>query len=814
MSAQPEIPIQIGRFEILRELGQGAQGAVYLARDPHLERQVAIKTLHLDQDSGANQDIKTLLAEARIVSQFQHPNIVTVYDAGEHDGNPYLVFEYVEGTTLASLLRKQRNLPPSRAVEIAVQILDGVSYAHQKNIVHRDLKPANIILDTNGVPRIMDFGIARQYSGEKTTRSDVIGTPFYMAPEYIQEGIFGPRSDIFSVGMILYELLTGTTAVRGSSVSDVLDRMINQTFMPPSGRKSEVSEQLDSIVLKALAKKPEDRFEQAEAMKLALNRYLHPDEEGSEQFQASSAQSTLDFLLRRMRHKSDFPALSKTISDINKIVSSDRDGSANLAKVILKDFALTNKLLKMVNTAVYGQFGSTISTISRAVVILGFENIRNAAITLLLFDHLQNKAQAGQLVDETIATFFNGLIARSLASKYGIKDGEEAFICSMFYNLGRLLATFYFYEETLEINKLMEQKNMSEAHASQMVLGISYEELGTGIARAWHFPDQIIHSMRQVGEGTVRKAGTEQEKLRVMAGLSNELSKIAANTPVAERGKELAKLIGRYGESMPLNEKHLISVMEDSLEEIARHASVLNIAVKKSQFLNNVSVWSGHEEAAEKTGQIPGEATSPEANSVLENTVEKTMLKMAPKPGQEEASEAGTPSIDPSAVLAAGIQDITNSLVGDCTLNDLLRMILETMYRAMGFSRVLVCVRDRKANVMQGRFGFGQDIDAAMKAFKFPLDYTPDVFHVALAKGADIMIADINADSIKDRIPAWYRDKVGAHSFMIFPILVDKAPIAMIYADQDKEAMLIDPKELNMLKTMRNQAVLAIKQKR
>jgi serine/threonine protein kinase len=814
MPDHPDIPKQIGRFEIIRELGQGAQGAVYLARDPHLERQVAIKTLLLDQDPSAKQDIKTLLAEARIVSQFQHPNIVTVYDAGEHEGSPYLVFEYVEGTTLADLLKKQRSLPPSRAVEIVLQILDGVSYAHQKDIVHRDLKPANIILDSSGVSRIMDFGIARRFAGEKAARSDVIGTPLYMAPEYIQQGIFDQRSDIFSLGMILYELLTGTTAVRGSNVSEVIDRMINQDFMAPSARKSEVSEQLDSIVLKALAKKPEDRFEQAEAMKTALNRYLHPEDAGSEQFQASSAQSTLDFLLRRMRHKSDFPALSKTISDINKIVSSEQDGSANLSKAILKDFALTNKLLKMVNTAVYGQFGSTISTISRAVVILGFENIRNAAITLLLFDHLQNKAQAGQLVDETIATFFNGLIAKAVAPKGGIKDIEEAFICSMFYNLGRLLATFYFYEETLEINKLMEQKKMSEEHASQMVLGISYEALGTGIASAWHFPDRIIHSMRQVNEDKVKKAATESEKLRVMAGLSNELSRIASNTPADQRSKELTKLIGRYGESVPLNEKYLMSVMEESLVEIGKHASVLNIVVKKSPFLSKVSAWSGHGTASESAASPQVAAGQSASDTILENTVEKTLLKTAPLPDQTEITEAGAASADPGAVLAAGIQDITNSLVGDCSLNDLLRMILETMYRAMGFTRVLVCVRDVKANAMQGRFGFGQDIDTAMKSFKFSLDYTPDVFHVALAKGADIMIADINAETIKDRIPAWYRDKIGAHSFLIFPILVDKAPIAMIYADQDKQAMEINPKELNLLKTMRNQAVLAIKQKR
>jgi serine/threonine protein kinase len=380
---------QLGRFEILKVLGDGAQGTVYLARDPHLQRQVAIKTLNFSE-TDQSMALKALMSEARIVSQFQHPNIVTVYDANEYGGQPYVVFEYVEGTTLSALLKKKNGLPVARAVEIAMQILEGVAYAHKKQIVHRDLKPGNIMIDAEGTPRIMDFGIAKSLVADKSAGSaGVIGTPLYMAPEYITDGEFDARSDIFSLGMILYEMLTGTTAVRGASAREVLERIVKQQFAAPSTKNSEVSEQLDGIVLKALAKDPEDRYENAEAMNVALNKFLNPEAEaGGDNFKPESSQSTIDFLLRRMRHKSDFPALSHTISEINKMVGSEQDGAANLSRVILKDFALTNKLLKLVNTAFYGQFGGTISTISRAVVILGFETIRNAAITLLLFDHL------------------------------------------------------------------------------------------------------------------------------------------------------------------------------------------------------------------------------------------------------------------------------------------------------------------------------------------------------------------------------------------------------------------------------------------
>ena len=802
------MPAKIGRFELVRVLGKGAQGTVYLALDPHLQRQVAIKTLHVGEGENRERSIKALLDEARIVSKFQHPNIVTVYDAGEHEGSPYLVFEYVEGTTLAALLKKQAPLPVARAGEIAAQILDGIAYAHQKQIAHRDLKPANIMIDSNGTARIMDFGIARSMSQEKIPAAELFGTPFYMAPEYISHGVFDPRSDIFSVGMMLYEMLTGTPAVQGRSSQEVLDRIVNQVFAPPSARNSGISEQLDGIVQKALAKNPLDRFEQAGAMRQALQNYLEPEAQVEEKLPADAAQSTVEFLLRRMRHKSDFPALSKTISDINSIVSSEQDGADTLSRVILKDFALTNKLLKIVNTAVYAQFGNTVSTISRAVVILGFEAIRNAAITLLLFEHLQNKAQANHLKDEAIAAFFNGIIGKEIALKSGVRDVEEAMICAMFHNLGKLLATFYFYEESLEISKRMQQKGITEAQASHEILGVSFEELGIGISSAWHFPDRIVHSLRKVTEDRVRKPANDGDKLRVISSLSSDLSRIAANTPIEDRSRELKRLVARYGGALSMSEQSLGSVMEHSLREIASHAAILNINMPQSAFIKKVTHWSGSAATAAQEAAGAGGTTV-----VLDETLQDTLLKTSPVGELRDDAAGGAATPDAGGVLAAGIQDITNSLVGDFTLNDVLRMILEAMYRGMGFTRVLLCVRNAATNTMNGRFGYGPDIDAIARLFKFPLSYAPDVFHVALSKGVDVMISDINAENIKDKVPAWYRKSVPAQSFVIFPVMLNKAPIAMIYADMDHAAMSLPAKELNLLKTLRNQAVLAIKQK-
>ena len=552
-------PRNIGRFRLLSVLGKGAQGKVYLAEDPHLQRSVAIKTVAIEDGADREKQLRTLLDEARIVSRLQHPNIVTLFDAGEDHGTPYLVFEFVEGTTLAALMKEPGTLPVARAALIAAQVLEGVSYAHQKGVVHRDLKPGNVMIDANGTARIMDFGIARALSSDRLSDTAFFGTPLYMAPEYISDKVFTPQSDVFSVGMMLYEMLAGMPAVKGGNIYETLHNIVNATFAPPSRQNSQVDERLDDIVMKALSKKPENRYASAAEMATALREYLLP--RGQDAAVANASQSTVQFLLRRMQHKSDFPALSQTMHTINKVLSSDQEGVSSLSNVILRDYALTNKLLRLVNTAYYGRFGGTISTISRAVVILGIDTIRNVAITLMLFEHLQNKAQAAHLKDEIVASMFSGIIARELVIRGGVRDAEESFICSMFHSLGRMLVAFYFTEEMQAIARTAEQLGTSEEQAALQVLGVSFEELGIAIARAWHFPEKIIGSMRHLPEERARRPVTEEDRLRLVASLSNDLCQVARNTPAAQRSEKLRGLIDRYANGANLTERVLTQVV-------------------------------------------------------------------------------------------------------------------------------------------------------------------------------------------------------------------------------------------------------------
>lgn len=793
----------IGRFRILRLLGRGNQSEVYLAHDPHLDRQVAIKTLLFAEVKDRAARMQDLLREARTVSRLSHPNIIALHDAGEHQGQPYLVFEYVQGRTLAEVLRESGPLSPPRAVEIAVQVLDAIACAHAQGIVHRDLKPSNILLDEQGVARVMDFGIATRIAGEGAPEGGLMGTPAYMAPEYVAGGVHGPRSDVYGVGLVLYEMLTGRPAIQGGSVQELLEKVTAARLPPPSAENPAVDERLDDIVLKAIARDPETRWHDAAAMRDALEGWLAPRPAAET---AGAKQSTLEFLLRRMRLKSDFPALSEAISTINRIAGSDQDSVSQLSNAILKDFGLTNKLLKVVNSVSFVQYGGgNISTVSRAVVILGFNAVRNLAISLVLFENLQNKAQAAQLKEEFIRVLFSGMLAREMAGKAGVKDGEEAFICAMFHNLGRLLCLFYFPEESEEIRRQVETRGVDEDTAASQVLGLSFEELGMGIAKSWGLPEAITQSMRRLPAGRVRKGHTPIERLRILAGFSNELAQVIADGEPAQRGAEIERLSQRFGESLALNTRHLAEVVTRSLKEVREFSTAVNANFGQTAFARRADKWLGHPSEPESGAR--GNSTNGLADTLL----------AAPGPAAVHPEPVGAegPSVAAShAALVAGLQEISNSLVNeDLKLNDILRMILETMYSAMGFHHVLFCMRDVKHNAMQGKFGFGEGIAELAARFRFPLTSAPDVFHVALEKNVDILITDIDDPKITARIPEWYRQAVPAKTFVIFPVLVKGKPVGLIYADKAKAGDIVIPEQLlSTLKALRNQAVLAIRQ--
>jgi HD-like signal output (HDOD) protein len=501
----------------------------------------------------------------------------------------------------------------------------------------------------------------------------------------------------------------------------------------------------------------------------------------------STGQTALAGLLATMSKGQEFPALSHSIVQINQTVDDENSRADALTEIILRDVSLTKKLLRLVNAAHFGSFGGQpVSTVSRAVVILGFDAVRDAAVSLLLFEHLENHAQAEALKTEVVESFFCGVLGRLLAASAGVKDYEEAFISALFRNLGRLMARFHFYPETQRVKELMVEKELSEETASRRVLGVDYDQLGLGIAKFWRFPSSILAAMTPLDAGTVRSPGSQNDRLRAISNLARELYRTyAADLPAAEHGKAIAALAARFTQAVSLDRNDLIATAYKAAEKVRDESAIIKVDINQSPLLKRLIREAG----------AKGSKREQDALALAEGAPE---------------DQAGLGE-DPTQVLVQGMQDLTRLLLGPYQIGDVFKMVAELYYRAGCFDRVLVATLDKPSGCLLGRVAHGPSSGNLKTLLRVPLAFTPDVFHAAISKGQDILISDAGADNIRGRIPDWYLKAGSTKSLLLLPILLDNKPLALLYGDRRSKPLQLAPEVLGLLKALRNQATLAIR---
>ncbi len=258
-----------GRYEVLSRIGTGGMGDVYLARDQLLGRQVAVKLLH-HRFAEDQEFVERFRREASSAASLSHPNVVAIFDRGEWDGTYYIAMEYLPGRSLKAVVRERGPSDPAAAIDIVVQILHAARFAHRRGVIHRDLKPHNVILDEEGRAKVTDFGIARAGASDMTLTGSIMGTAQYLSPEQAQGHAVSAASDIYAVGIVLYELLTGVVPFDGETAVTIALKQVSATPPPPSMLNSAVGPELDAVVLAALAKDPAERFADAEQFIAAL----------------------------------------------------------------------------------------------------------------------------------------------------------------------------------------------------------------------------------------------------------------------------------------------------------------------------------------------------------------------------------------------------------------------------------------------------------------------------------------------------------------------------------------------------------------
>jgi serine/threonine protein kinase len=273
---------KIGKYKIIDLLGKGAMGIVYKALDPDIDREVAIKTIRFDlisDDNEKNELMLRFIREAQAAGKLVHPNIITIHDVGKEKDMTYIVMQFIDGPSLQNLISSKKRLPAPDIINLMIQLSDALNFAHNSGIVHRDIKPANILLDESGKPHICDFGVAHVEMSTITQTGATIGTPSYMSPEQVMGKKIDKRSDIFSLGAIFYELLTGRRPFEGESITTVIYKIVNEEVMPLTQVRKELPPEFEEIINKALAKDPDNRYGSCVELAEDLKKITHFSDE-------------------------------------------------------------------------------------------------------------------------------------------------------------------------------------------------------------------------------------------------------------------------------------------------------------------------------------------------------------------------------------------------------------------------------------------------------------------------------------------------------------------------------------------------------
>ena len=583
---------RLGRYELRRELGRGSQGCVYMARDPELDRDVAVKLLTSDKAEFRLKGENGAPLEALTASKLKHANIIPIHDIGESAAGPYMVFGFVNGRTIAMELATRGHFEIEEAIPLMAQILDGVATAHAAGVLHLDLGPRNILLDGEGRPQIMDFGLAQFVDFKRKDLGLATGTLRYMAPEHFMRRQLGPQTDVFALASTFYEMLTGRRAMPGENIDAIQRNIVDVAvdFRPLDELKG--GEHVAAFLRGAFVSAMEERYADAGAMRDAFRRFVTAAGLADAMQGSKGTHSTVNFLVRRMQHKKDFPAISSTLTDINRLTGDDASASADkLANVILRDMSLTRKLLTMANSSFYGSRASEVTSVSQAVVLLGVQQIRMVASSLTLFGHLRGDSMT--LRDSMTRSFMAGLIARHLAQRARLRGAEEAFIAALCQNLGENLTIYYFPEEHEAVRGRMGE-GADERDAAREVLGVTFAELGAAVAEMWSLPQSIVSAIEGVPDGEVPAPRDDAEAVRNLSVLANALCVSFQGRDAEATSERLEALCARFAATSNLDAEFLFKLFDAGYEKLKQFAPIFEINVAESTFCKSVEAWLAH----------------------------------------------------------------------------------------------------------------------------------------------------------------------------------------------------------------------------
>ncbi|MFN7953156.1 MAG: HDOD domain-containing protein [bacterium] len=468
-----------------------------------------------------------------------------------------------------------------------------------------------------------------------------------------------------------------------------------------------------------------------------------------------SRPGALDELFARMRANPDFPALAQIIGEINVQASRDNTSASELASVILKDVALASKVLRLVNSTYHGPAAGTISTVSHAIMLLGFDAVRDAALTLLLVNRSRGDEAGSDLSEIVLGALMRANVARGVAERIGGRAlGERAYTCGLFSDLGRYLVAFYFPQEWAEAKRAAAERGSSPEDVAAQLLGAALPALGRAVAESWGFPSVVAESMDPLPAGAVARPRTTADQVRHAACFATELVSALTTSTAGDHDARVAALVGRFGGTLKVDARAVGSVLGGAVKLVEETARAARVAMPASSPVAAARTFLGAREPVEPQARAQHEAPTPDPSAS-----------------------------DRTRILLRRLHEITRLLAGEFQLADVVTIIVETAFTGFAFENVFFAAIDPERREATLTHALGERWPAAIGSVRFSIaDPDGDLFARALRDGQDVVIGNSGAREIAAFLPTWYRP-YRARAFALYPVIVEGTPRGLFYVD-------------------------------
>ena len=480
-----------------------------------------------------------------------------------------------------------------------------------------------------------------------------------------------------------------------------------------------------------------------------------------------SAAKTMDLLWSRVRKKGNLPGFSKAVGAILAAMRGDDDREFNMTKTVLSDPVLTQRVLRLANSAMYAVFGQNINTVSRAVIVLGTDAIGHLALGLKLVEGLSSVShESDSAKREMEKSVLAGHIARQVASSANSRDIEEAVVCAMLHDLGKMMTAFYLPEQWAAIRAYVVQHEEPESVAAEQILGLTFDDLGRRVARQWSLPDSLVNSMRDFPPQPISDPLTHTDWLAAMSSLSSTCANLIVDEDASEEA--LPQTLSAYSEMLGLEVTEMMAAL-DAAHSVASEESTLTCLTK----------------------------TDPQVKRT-----EQAIVQPSP--------------VDPVALLVKGVSDM-GKVINGANSGQMITMALETFYNGLGLSRAISFLHNPQKSKYIARHFFGHGVQDAACELEFESAYQPDVFHASLTSNKVVLIENAASPALANKLPRWWKAGLpNSASFIVLPLVVNRQAIGFIYGDWDKAVMgsKLGSFELAALDKLRNLVAAAIEQRR